>query len=154
MLVLAMSSWIILVEVLVLSCTRQQLSAPSKETHPPSFGITVYEYLQKFLQSPLGICNQLSPPTPQAPQAPPSPILICSSSIYRDIYKVVSLLLESNLPHNMVMIRGPPFSSRQQVGPDDNPPAVAGDETVIRTLLVPRKPAYGVCVCVCVCVCV
>ena len=70
--------------------------------------------------------------------------------LFRDIYRVVSLLLENDLPHNLVMIRAPPFSRNQQQ-PLQNTSAEAqkttvGDQdgtTVIRSILVPRKPAYG-----------
>ena len=71
--------------------------------------------------------------------------------LFRDIYRVVSLLLENDLPHNLVMIKAPPFSRRSQQQPQqstsaDSQKTTVDDHdgaTVIRSILVPRKPAYG-----------
>ena len=41
----------------------------------------------------------------------------------RNIVKVVSILIEANIPHNLVMLRGAPFNQG--------------------SLLIPRKPVYG-----------
>ena len=62
-------------------------------------------------------------------------------SVYREIFKVVALLLENDLPHNIVMLRGPPFSTHNHQGGATS--STSTDDEVIRTLLVPRKPAYG-----------
>ena len=60
---------------------------------------------------------------------------------------MVTLLLESNIPHNMVMLRGPPFTSQNLPGGGASFNASTDDTgtdvSVVRTLLVPRKPAYG-----------
>ena len=45
---------------------------------------------------------------------------------------MISLLVESNIPHNLMMMRGDPFNQE-----------LAGSEPVIKTLLIPRKPSYG-----------
>lgn len=52
----------------------------------------------------------------------------------RDIYALVSLLLESNIPHNLVMLRGDAFNQD---------PSEFKCGTVIKILLIPRKPTYG-----------
>ena len=51
----------------------------------------------------------------------------------------MSLLLEKGIPHNVVMVKGPPFSYHQQ----PSPPPGEDQETVIRVIVVPRKAAYG-----------
>lgn len=51
----------------------------------------------------------------------------------REVFKVVSLLLELGVAHNMVMLRGEPFDQNK----------TPGETTVVRTLLIPRKPALG-----------
>ena len=60
---------------------------------------------------------------------------------------MVSLLLENDLPHNLVMIRAPAFSRGQQLQSTSTGTQTAVDDgaTVIRSILVPRKPAYGMC---------
>ena len=52
------------------------------------------------------------------------------------------------MPHNLVMIRAPPFSRSQQqplqnTSADAQETTVGDQDTVIRSILVPRKPAYG-----------
>lgn len=48
----------------------------------------------------------------------------------RDIFSVVNILLEHNIPHNLVILWGTPF--------DGAPTA-----QVVKTILIPRKPHYG-----------
>ncbi len=51
----------------------------------------------------------------------------------REIFRVVSVLLSCNIPHNMVILRGKAFS-------EDRSPA-----QVVRAILIPRKPHQGWC---------
>lgn len=56
------------------------------------------------------------------------------ASCARLIYQVVSLLLESGVPYNIVMLRGPPpFTTSHNTQ----------HSHIIRTILVPRKPVIG-----------
>jgi GDP-D-glucose phosphorylase len=52
------------------------------------------------------------------------------------IFQVISLLLEYGVPYNIVMVRGPPFTSPPTPSPSHHP-------ALIRTILVPRKPVLG-----------
>jgi len=47
---------------------------------------------------------------------------------------VVELLLKSDIAHNMVILWGSPFNQEEGSG-----------SSVVRAVLVPRKPIYGVC---------
>ncbi|XP_064404006.1 GDP-D-glucose phosphorylase 1-like isoform X2 [Halichondria panicea] len=49
-----------------------------------------------------------------------------------NIFKVVSILIDANIPHNLVMLRGVPFNQGSSTA-----------DCVVRALLIPRKPAYG-----------
>ena len=60
----------------------------------------------------------------------PSSVPCCSD---REIFKVVSLLLELGIAHNLVMLRGEPFNCE----------TAANGKAVVRSLLIPRKPALG-----------
>ena len=50
----------------------------------------------------------------------------------RDIFTVIRVLLERDIPHNMVILRGTPFDRSAMPGAQ-----------VVKTILIPRKPHYG-----------
>jgi hypothetical protein len=58
-------------------------------------------------------------------------------SCARAIFQVVSLLLESGVPYNIAMLRGPAFSDPHASDPRHPPPSL------VRTILIPRKPVLG-----------
>ena len=73
-----------------------------------------------------------SPPLLSTAFVTPSPSSVpCRSD--REIFKVVSLLLELGIAHNLVMLRGEPFNREM----------AANEKAVVRSLLIPRKPALG-----------
>ena len=70
------------------------------------------------------------------------------SFLLREIFKVISVCLDSGLPHNLVMLWGDPFGKDKralagQGSLDQDKGALAGQGSLIRILLVPRKPVYG-----------
>jgi hypothetical protein len=61
-------------------------------------------------------------------------------SCARAIFQVVSLLLESGVPYNIAMLRGPAFSDPHASDPRHPPNA---PPSLVRTILIPRKPVLG-----------
>ena len=121
-----MSLWTILVVDLVLNWPLLQLNAQGMKTIKILLSWP-WLYIHTWTPSSMWCCLPL-----------------------RDIYRVVSLLLKNDLPHNLVMLRAPPFSrgqQQQQLQSTTTASQTADDDdgaTVIRTILVPRKPAYGI----------
>ncbi len=56
--------------------------------------------------------------------------------LFRRIYAVIKVLLDSGIPHNMVILWGGPFN--QQDGGESGQLS-----PTVRAILVPRKPVYG-----------
>lgn len=58
---------------------------------------------------------------------------LVSFHTYSTIFHAISILLECEVPYNIVMLRGTPFSDAH----------ISSPPSLIRTILVPRKPALG-----------
>ena len=56
---------------------------------------------------------------------------LCFFPCVSGVQKVIDILLVNNIPHNVVMYRGAPFN------------AYSATSSVIRILVIPRKPVYG-----------
>ena len=55
--------------------------------------------------------------------------------LYRQLHAAIAVMLDEEIPHNLCVIRGPPFTASRLPTED----CTAG----IRVLLVPRTPALG-----------
>lgn len=66
-----------------------------------------------------------------------------SQSCAQAIFRVVELLLENGIPHNLTMLRGPPFSVTMATTDHLPPPPPMPPPTFVRAILIPRKPVLG-----------